>query len=309
MNPTYPQGKRAASPRPDVAIARIARRQHGLITIHQLLDAGLSHSSVHKRVAAGRLHLIHRCIYAVGHEALSIQARWHAAVLAAGDGAALGYLAAASHWNVWRRNVPGIDVVTARRRNDFDGVRVHVSRTLLPRDVRRRNGIPVTSVARTIVDLGDVLTPYQLANVVHEAEFRNRFDERALVRLLARSRGRRAVTIVRQALALRATGSAGTMSELEDAFLAALRAARAPDPRVNVPIDVGDGGCVRPDAHWPAIRLVVEVDGSPHRRDHTREQDRGRDARLRAAGWEVRRCGSGEFDACAADVARRFAAR
>ena len=87
---------------PDRVIARIAGRQHGLITTEQLVAAGLSSGAITKRVRAGRLHRVYRGVYAVGHAALSREAHWHAAVLAVGDGAALSHLAAASLWQMWR---------------------------------------------------------------------------------------------------------------------------------------------------------------------------------------------------------------
>lgn len=286
----------------DRDIGRVAGKQHGLITTAQLQRVGITSGAITKRVRAGKLHVMHRAVYAVGHGALSLEGRWHAAVLAAGEGALLSHLAAASLWQIWRRQVPTIDVLVPRQRRPIEGVVLHHCRALKAGDARRRNGIPVTSVARTILDLGDVLTPWQLANVIHEAEFRRRFDRRALECLLARSRGRRAVTVVREALAIHDTGSAGTMSDLEDEFLAALGAARITGYLVNAPIDVGDGGSVRPDLHWPEARVAVEVDGRPHARPMSRDQDRGRDARLQAAGWTVLRTNPGSFEATIAQV-------
>lgn len=274
----------------DQEIAVLAKVQHGLVTTAQLRALGLSRSGISRRGGRGVLHPVHRGVWSVGHAALSQRARWHAAVLAVGDGAALSHLPAAVCWQLWNRSAPGgIDVVAPGRHRPVPGVRVHQSRGLLPRDVRRRDGVPVTSVARTILDLGDVLTPFQLANVLHEATFRKRLDRRGLERLLTRCRGRRAVTVVRRALALSDGGCAGTGSDLEDRCLAALHA-RGLEPLVNVPIDVGDGQ-LRPDFHWPALRAIVEVDGHGHARRRTRAEDLGRDARFRAAGWRVLRCG------------------
>lgn len=285
-----------AAPRPslDQAIAGVARLQHGLITTAQLLRLGLSSSGIWKRARRGRLHRVYRGVWSVGHDALSQHARWLAAVLAVGEGAALSHLAAASLWNIWRRRVSGIDVVAPSKHAPISGIRIHRTRSLRRRDVVRRWRIPVTSVSRTILDLGDVLTPYQLANVMHEAEFRNVLDERDLRRLLDRSRGRAAVTVVRRALVVREGGSGGTFSDLEDEFLSRAHA-RGLDPLVNVQIDVGDG-LLRADFHWPDARLIVEVDGSGHARKRTIEEDRGRDARFRAAGWRVVHCRPEQFE-------------
>lgn len=285
---------------PDQAIAGVAALQHGLITTAQLNQLGVSNSSIAKRVRRGLLHPIHRGVWSVGHSGLSRHGRFLAAVRATGHDAALSHLAAASLWNIWRRPVDSIDVVSSSRRQPIPGIHVHLSRALTAREVRRRERIPVTSVARTIRDLGDVLTPYQLANVIHEAEFRKRFNRRELDRLLVRSRGRGAVTIVRRALEIRDGGSAGTFSELEDTFLA-LAQAGGLEPLVNVPIDVQDGS-LRPDFHWPDAMLIVEVDGGGHARKRSKEEDRGRDARFHVAGWTVMRCRPSEFPEALARV-------
>ncbi len=281
----------------DVEIARLAARQHGVVTSARLHSFGLSDSAIAKRVKSGRLHRVHRGVFAVGHGALSRTGHWMAAVLAAGEGAALSHVAAATHWNIWkRRGAVATEVVAPRRVRGVRGIHVHSCRNLGRRDVQRRFGVPVTSVARTILDLGDRLTPWQLANVIHEAEFRNLFRLRELEDVLARNRGRRAVTIVRQALALRAGGSIGTMSDLEDEFLAKAQA-RGLDPAVGVEVVVLDG-TIRTDIVWHEIKLVVEIDHGHHDRIRTRREDLGRDARFRAAGYTVLRCRRSEFDAC-----------
>src|SRR3954464_10382713 len=160
-------------PAPDALIAAVASRQHGLITVAQLARAGVGRSSVTHRLRTGRLHRRHRGVYSVGHARLSQEGEWMAAVLAAGEGAALSHLSAAKLWNAWRRVVRGVDVLASGRRR-VKGVRVHICRRLDPRDVTEHRGIPVTTVPRTLVDLSAVLSAHQLANVIHEAAFRNR---------------------------------------------------------------------------------------------------------------------------------------
>ena len=125
-------------PSADTLIAAVAGRQHGLITTAQLAARGLGYAAVSRRVAAGRLHRRHRGVYSVGHARLSQEGQWLAAVLAAGEGAALSHLAAARLWNVWRRAVRGIDVLAPRRRQ-VKGVRVHTARRL---DAARRDRSP-----------------------------------------------------------------------------------------------------------------------------------------------------------------------
>jgi hypothetical protein len=159
-----------------------------------------------------------------------------AAVLAAGEGAALSHLSAAVLWNVWRRDTTGCDVIAPGRHRPRPGIRIHSCRHLDPRDITTHNGIPVTTVPRTLVDLTDVLDARQLANVLHEAAFRRRFDPAATRAATARAAGRRNLGTLETALAAHETGSAGTRSALEDRFLALVASAGIPEPLANVPI-------------------------------------------------------------------------
>ena len=109
---------------------------------------------------------------------------------------------------LWRRRVTGIHVLAPRER-DFPGVHVRTYRRLDPRDVTVRDGIPVTTVPRTLVDLSDVLTAHQLANVIHEAAFRKLFDERAVRAAMTRANGRHNLHVLERALELNKAGSAG----------------------------------------------------------------------------------------------------
>jgi hypothetical protein len=269
-------------PARDALIAAVASRQHGLITTAQLAEAGVTGHAVAHRVKTGRLHRRHRGVYSVRHARLSQEGEWMAAVLAAGDGSALSHLSAAKLWNVWRRVVRGIDVVAPRRRH-AKGVRVHACRRLDPRDVTVHRGIPVTTVPRTLVDLADVLTAHQLANVVHEAAFRNRFSARATRAGMERSNGRN-LHPLEQALALNAAGSAGTKSDLEDRFLAQVQAAGLPAPLVNAAVQTRDR-TYEVDFRWGDV--CVEIDGPGHGRPRTRAEDAARDRALTEPGYRV----------------------
>lgn len=260
---------------PPVEISAIAARQHGVVTIAQLLTC-VSETTVRRWVAEGRLHRVHRGIYAVGHAGLSQAGQWNAAILGAGDDAALSHLSVAEFWRTSRWPGRTIDVVSTRRRR-LDGVEVHTVRALDERDVAVWNGIRVTTVARMLVDLSDVLTPHQLAYVMHEAAFRRIFDERAVRAAMARANGRRNLHRLDRALELRAQGSAGTRSAKEDAFLEAQNI----EPLVNTKIEV--------DFHWPEEGRVVEIDGHGHERLATRLEDDRRDAQLSARGWTTER--------------------
>jgi len=280
----------------DAEIAAIARRQHGLVTARQLDAIGVSTASIVRRVRARRLHRVHRGIYAVGHSAMTQEMRWMAATLAVGEGAALSHAAAAALHGILRGPTPSqIDIVVGRRHHGIPRIHVHQSRFLEPWDITLRRGVPVTSVPRTLLDLGDVLDPYQLAHVIHEAAFRRKLNEKAVRAILARARGRQAVTVLAGAMDLHHTGSAGTRSDLEDRFRRALLRHRVPAPQVNTQVETAR----RPlevDFWWPDLRLCVEVDGSGHDRPTTQAEDRCRDADLANVGIEVIRCRPGEFE-------------
>jgi very-short-patch-repair endonuclease len=137
-------------------IAEIARRQHGVITLEQLLWAGLSRSGITRRVQAARLHRLHRGVYAVGHTDLSRDGRWLAAVLACGDGAVLSHVSAAHLWSMSPTS-PSLIHVTVPSRNGRrrrQGIRLHYRDGLVPSNVTRRKNIPVTTRSRTRRDLG-----------------------------------------------------------------------------------------------------------------------------------------------------------
>jgi hypothetical protein len=259
----------------------VAGRQYGVITTAQLLAAGLTQAAVYKRVQTGRLHPLYRGVYAAGHNRLSQEARWPAAVLAAGPDAVLSHEAAAKHWRIWRGRAQQIDVTVPGQRRTRRGFRIHRARTLDKRDVTIHKGIPITTPARTLVDLASVLTRHQLANVIHEAAFRNLFDNDAVREAMARATGRPTATL-HAALQAHAAGSAGTRSELEDRFLANWQ---GPEPLVNTKIEV--------DMYWPDQNLVAEIDGPGHERPRTRHEDAARDEALKAAGKTVLRLPSG----------------
>jgi len=257
-------------------LSTLAARQYGVVTVEQLRTMGLDKDAVRRAALAGRLHRVHRGVYAVGHPALSREGRWMAAVLGGGDDATLSHLSVAEFWKVSRWPESAIHVVTTARRS-LEGVVVHTVRRLDPRDVVVWRGIPVTTVARMCVDLTDELTPHQLAYVIHQAEYWHIFNLAATEACMARAYGRQNLHVLERALELRAQGSAGTRSAKEDAFLAR----QDTEPLVNVKIEV--------DFHWPDEKRVVEVDGPHHDRLPTRRDDATRDASLTAAGWDVTR--------------------
>src|SRR3954463_12665827 len=135
----------------DALIAGVAARQHGVISYPQLESLGLSRSSIDRRVRAGRLHRIHRAVYAVGYKRLTQRGRWMAAVLAAGDGAVLSHRSAAALWQILPPH-GRTHVTPSRRLQDRDRITFH-SQSLQFDEVTEHDGIPTTTVARTLLDL------------------------------------------------------------------------------------------------------------------------------------------------------------
>jgi predicted transcriptional regulator of viral defense system len=159
-------------PSPDQVVAQIAARQHGVISFQQLIAAGLDPSGIWRRVRAGRLHRIHRGVYAIGHRNLSHQGWWMAAVLACGDGALLSHRSAAMNWGLIRPAMGEVDITvpTSAGRGHRNGIRVHRSTSLTPKDATIRQGIATTTPARTILDLRRVLDRTELQAAIGQAE-------------------------------------------------------------------------------------------------------------------------------------------
>jgi very-short-patch-repair endonuclease len=266
---------------PDTRIAEIATRQHGLVRTSDLRAIGVSAAAASRRRARGLLHRIYRGVDAVGHTALSREGRWLAPVFAAGEGAALSHLAAAEAWRIGRAK--GATDVTAPRRVRIGGVRVHHAKHLDPRDVTVRNDIPVTTVARTIVDLAEIRTVEQLTNHMYEADFWGLLDLDAVQECAERLLGRHGLATLEEAIGEYLRGSAGSKSEKEDAFHAIVRD-RLQKPIANVKV-LGH----EVDAYWPEHKLIAEVDGPGHGRPRARRRDRKRDRELKAAGYRVLR--------------------
>jgi very-short-patch-repair endonuclease len=267
---------------PDLMIARIAARQHGVIARGQLLELGLGKGAIQRRLAAGKLHRLYAGVYSVGHSVLPARASFIAAVLACGPGALLSHRSAAELWGLMHSSGRRIDVIVAGNgRHSSDRLCLHRARNLHPEDHATLDGIPVTSLARTLLDLAAVVPPRVLERAVEEAERLRLFDLRAVERLLERSRGHRGRRALIAAIAEAAHTVLWTRSELEKQFLKLCRAAALPQPAVNV---WAEGFEV--DAVWLEQKLVVELDGYEHHGGRSAfERDRKRDTKLQLAGY------------------------
>jgi Transcriptional regulator, AbiEi antitoxin/Protein of unknown function (DUF559) len=269
----------------DRPIAELAARQHGVVARRQLIELGFGRGAIDRRRYAGRLHRVHRGVYAVGHPRLVGRGRWIAAVLACGSEALLSHRSAAALWGL-RPNIGSVVDVTAGRSHAGErGIRVHRVRALDPEDRATRDGIPVTTVPRTLLDLGETVSPTQLQRAFEEAERLGLLDMRAIERLRDRSRGRRGLRSLLALLDAHRGPPPMTRSELERRFLDLCRDAGLPPPIVNA-----TAAGMEVDMLWPRQRLVVELDGHAfHRTRAAFERDRVRDAALQRAGHRVLR--------------------
>ena len=176
----------------DLLIAELAASQHSVVALWQLVERGLSPNAVRKRVAAGRLHRVHEGVYAVGHPRLTRKGYDMAAVLACGRRSALSHRSAAAHRELRQSTRGLVDVISPRRPGrKRAGIDAHTSSTLLAGDIEDVDGIPCTSVARTLLDLAAVLPRRAVERAFDEAEFREVLDARAIEDVLERTKGHR----------------------------------------------------------------------------------------------------------------------
>jgi very-short-patch-repair endonuclease len=259
-------------------LARIAGRQHGVVTRTQLLAAGLSKAGIERRVRKGLLLREHRGVYRVGHRAPSIQARYLAAVLACGEGAVLSGRAAGHLFGLVKGAAPPPEVTTRSQR------RVHGVRTRRATNVRTTSyrGIPALTVPQTLVDLAADLSEPELARACHEAGVLHRTTPAQVEAVLERYPNVPGAAKLRRVM----RGDVRVLlSSLEDRFLAHLSQARLPLPKTNRP-----AGGRRVDCRWPEHRLTVELDSyGYHNSRHAWEQDRRREREAFARGDDFRR--------------------
>jgi len=265
----------------DVRIADLADRQWGIVTRAQLRALGLSAGAVDRRIAAARLRPLHRGVYALGHRWLRREAHRLAAVLACGDGAVLSHASAAAHWGLRPSAATRIDVTVPRSgQRRRPGIRVHRHAALDAREVTIHDRVPVTTPARTLLDLAATLPRRSVERALDQAEVLRLFDATALHTVAAAHQGRPGARLLTALLEEHEAGTTLTRSELEEAFLRLCDRAGVPRPVVN-----GRALGFESDFAWGDHGLVVEVDGFAfHRTRGAFERDRARDAVLAAAG-------------------------
>jgi very-short-patch-repair endonuclease len=289
----------------DEAIAALAATQHGVVSRPQLRDLGLKDTAITQRVAAGRLHRLHTGVYAVGHTVVAAKGWWMAAVLACGPDAALSHAAAAALWEIRRSAAITIDVTVRRSgRRRRPGLRIHRPRTLQQHEVTSRHGIPVTTPARTILDLAATLRPARLEHLLDQAEIRELTDYPALDAMAAAHPGHRGARKLKEALQRHHAGTDLMKSDLEILFKELCRNHGLPEPRINRRIEGKDV-----DFLFAEQRVVVETDSwRYHKTRSAFENDRARDAILARAGYRTLRFTDTHIEHDAAGVASTISA-
>jgi very-short-patch-repair endonuclease len=270
-------------------VQALAGRQHGIVKGQQLREAGLTKHGIRRRVEAGWLLPQYQGVYAVGHTALTHHAHLIAAVYACGDEALASHRAAAGLWGILRGTQP-VEVTAPRGRKPRKGFILHRSRLIHPEDRATIHNIPVTSLARTIVDCADVLPERRVADVVHEAEVKGLFDLRKVERVLVRLPGRNGRHKLKRVLSAYRDVQPFTRSRAERLVLRMCEEHGLPTPSTNTWV-----GAHEVDFFWPEAALALEFDGGAvHRTTKAFHEDRRRDRTLAARGIHVVRATDGD---------------
>jgi hypothetical protein len=283
-HPAERRVRRLTADKVDARVAVVAARAHGVVSLDELRACGLSRDAVVTRARNGSLHPVHRGVYAVGHRGLTVEGRILAAVKACGPSAVASHMAALFLYRM-SDDIPRPEVtVTGSATRLHRGVRVHRTAVLDAADRRLRQGIPLTSPARTLLDCAAVVPERRLRRLVREAFVLRLVTLAELVEILRRLGPRRGS---RRLAAVVATGFVPTRSILEDVVLDLIERGGLERPAVNVPLRFA-GRTVVPDFRWPSRRLVVEADGRTfHDNQLAREDDAERQALLEAHGERV----------------------
>ena len=285
--------------RDEPGLAELATRQHGVVSLAQLQAAGLSADAVGRRVKRGLLHRIHRGVYAVGHRRIGARGHLWAAVLAV-PGSVLSHRSAAAAWDLCPTPSGRLDVTTQGGARSTKAIRVH--RTTNLEATTQEDGLPTTTIARTLQDLAATETQHRLQRLTARAEHLRLLDTTTLTS----PTDKRGAPRLEAALeAIKANGAEVTRSELEERFLELIAREALPRPGVNQTIEGYEVDFV-----WRAQRLIVETDGAETHLTHRAfETDRARDAVLVSGGWRVVRFTWRQVtDGSAAETLRRLLA-
>lgn len=263
-----------------------------MVSIWQLRDLGLTDSQIKSAVSAHRIHRVLRGVYAVGHPGIGRWGALQAAVLACGTDAVISHGSAAALLELAEKAPVLTHVIgTGERGRGIPRIRWHRVPAPGPDEVISREGIPCTTVSRTLVDLAGSVGTSTLRGLIEEAAVQRSLDVPAIDRILSRRR-RRGAPALRALLApWRSAGEdqPAVRSRLEARLWPMLVESGVPLPRTNEKLDL-DGVRLEVDFLWSDARLVVETDGAAtHGTMPAFGRDRWRDQLLQAAGYRVMR--------------------
>jgi hypothetical protein len=251
----------------------LAQRQHGHVARRQLLGLGLSRGAIEGRLKSGVYIAVHRGVYGTAPRRNDPVSRAAAAVLACGDGAALSHASAASLWGFLPRWRFPLEVMADGER-DRPGITAHRCQSLGPRDITRHWAIPVTSPARTALDLAPRLTTRQLTRLVNNARHDGDLRPASLQDIVERNRYHPGAKLLTPFAEDAGNHSNPTNSGFEDDFRAFTQKYGLPTPQINVHVNGRQA-----DAFFPEHNLIVECDGWEFHKDREAfEDDRERDA-------------------------------
>ena len=274
--------------RDDDAIATLAFHQEGIIARKQLLEIRIGRRAISNRLRNGRLRHQHPGVYAVGHEALTFKAKTVAAALSVAPDVATTHWTSGAHWEVCKPGNGPIHMTCPLARRPRPGILIH--RAPLPSvDVTVRNGIPMATIERTILDLAGCTSRARVRRIVKNAEFLRLTDHASLAAAIDRHPEVPGSRTLADLLGSSFLDDRRTRSDLEDDFLFFCRARGLPLPETNVVVEIADR-LYEVDCLWRHERLAVELDGrDAHSTDLTFDEDRARDRALTAAGWSPMR--------------------
>jgi predicted transcriptional regulator of viral defense system len=260
-------------------LATLAAKQHGVVSARQLRRLGYSASATDRAAAAGRLHRIHRGVYAVGHARLTAHGRCLAAVAACGPTALLSHASAAWLWGLLPSCPAEPEIMASNRRHGRRAIQIRYSAALVDSDRARHEGIPVTALPRTLLDLAVTARRSQLDRAVQRAERLDLLDIATIEAMLERRRGAPGTAVLREALEIYRQ-PVFARSRPERLFLDLVTKWDLPRPAVNTYVEGHEI-----DAYWEQERFAVEVDGwEAHRTRAAFENDRIRQEDLKLAG-------------------------
>jgi REase_MTES_1575 len=290
----------------DRRVSVVATEQHGVVIRRQLREIGLSDKNIDYRIAAGRLIRISSGVFAVGHCSLTREGRWMAAVLGCGERAVLSHHDASAHWGLTATRGSLVHVTTPQRSgrvSDRRRVTLHRVGTLTADETTLHHALPVTTPARTLLDIASILRPRALEDAIAQADRLGLFDLVAVSRVLgAHPRQHGAPRLRRVLEVIVGVGAAETRSPLEVALLQLCDDYDLPTPVTNVAL----AGFIV-DFHWVETDLIVETDGyTYHSMPSAYEADRERDQLLALAGYRVVRLTYNQLTRRRSQTARRL---